>query len=300
MNYEEFKVKLLEEIEKIYGKTAMVKIQKVLKNNGQGYDGLQMLEDSAGWISPIVNVEELYEIYIENGLRIKLCVEWICELLDKTRQDTTLSEFSRDVRTWEGIKEDVYPLLILTENNQELLKTLVSTPMLDMSIIYVISRKKEGREIYSVKITQAILNEYGITGEELHEQALKNMKKDNYRFISMDTYAKQLLQFMGIDEKRWDEHRHSPMFVLMNDSRIHGASGILDKELLKEFAGNKNYFIFLSCIHEAIFLPDDGELEREDVNELVADVYRNAVSEEEQLSNHYYYYYGETDEIVCD
>ena len=124
----------------------------------------------------------------------------------------------------------------------------------------MISKKIGKREVYSVKITQGILNEYGITREQLHDQAVKNMKKENYQFISMDTYAKQLLQFMGMDEKRWDESRHSPMYVLLNNSKIHGASGILDKELLKEFAGNKNYFIFLSCIHEAIFLQDDGEV----------------------------------------
>lgn len=300
MNYEEFKKKLYAEIQKMYGENVKVKIEKMLNPNAQNYEGLQIIKNPKDLLSPIINIEELYEIYIDKGLRIKQCVEWICELLDETRKDTDLAEFSRSVRTWEGVKEDVYPILVFAETNREYLKTVVFTQMLDLSIIYMISKKIGKREVYSVKITQGILNEYGITREQLHDQAVKNMKKENYQFISMDTYAKQLLQFMGVDGRKWDEFRHSPMYILTNDFNINGASGILDKELLKEFAGNKNYFIFLSCMHEAIFLLDDGELEREEINKLVAEVYRNAVSEEERLSEHYYHYSGETGEISMD
>lgn len=300
MNYEEFKKKLYAEIQKIYGESVKVKIEKMLNPNAQNYEGLQIIKNPKDLISPIINIEELYEIYIDKGVRIEQCVEWICELLDETRKDTDLAEFSRSVRTWEGVKKDVYPILVFTETNREYLKTVVFTQMLDLSIIYMISKKIGKREVYSVKITQGILNEYGITREQLHDQAVKNMKKENYQFISMDTYAKQLLQFMGVDGRKWDEFRHSPMYILTNDFNINGASGILDKELLKEFAGNKNYFIFLSCMHEAIFLLDDGELEREEINKLVAEVYRNAVSEEERLSEHYYHYSGETGEISMD
>lgn len=109
-----------------------------------------------------------------------------------------------------------------------------------------------------------------------------------------------ILEFLYEEWLKKDEFRHSPMYILTNDFNINGASGILDKELLKEFAGNKNYFIFLSCMHEAIFLLDDGELEIEEINKLVAEVYRNAVSEEERLSEHCYYYNGETGEISMD
>lgn len=300
MNYEEFKKKLYMEIQKIYGENATVKIEKMLKPNAQNYEGLQIIKKPRDLIAPIINMEELYGIYIEKGFRIKQCVQWICELLDATKQDADLAEFSKSVRTWAGVKEEVYPMLLFTETNREYLETVVSMQMLDLSIVYMVSKKMRKREVYSVKITQGILKEYGITREQLHEQAVKNMRKEDYRFISMDTYAKLLLRFMGMDDKKWDESRHSPMYILINNSNINGAAGILDKELLKEFAGNNNYFIFLSCIHEAVFLPDNGELEREEINEMVADVYANAVEEEERLSSHFYYYNGTIGEIVME
>lgn len=298
MRYEEFKETVLEEIQKYYGESVEIVIKPVLKNNSYCYDGLYIFNNRDERIVPIINMNYIYEKYINEKLEIEQCVEQVCQCREGENSNEFIAEFISKLRKWEQVKENIYPVLVLTDRNEEFLKPLAVTEFLDMSVIYRICEITETDGQYSININQTMMQEYGITVEQLHEQAVKNLEKENYQFISMDSYARALIQFMGQDEKKWMEDKeYTPMYILTNDSKTYGASGILDKELVRNLAGNENYFVILSCIHEAIFVLDDGKKDKEELNKIIEDIYTNAVSDEEQLSKHYYYYHGTIDEI---
>ena len=301
MKYEEFKEKLVNAVKECYGDKVQVMVEKVLKNNSYSYDGLKIMKSPKEKAVPLISVNQMYEKYKEEELELEQCVEQVCQIREEEERNHPMSEFIQKLLKWENIKEQVYPVLVLTDRNEEFLKPLAVTEFLDMSIIYRICETTECDGQYSIHIKQAMMQEYGITIKQLHEQAVKNLEKENYQFISMDSYARALIQFMGLDEKTWMEDKeYTPMYILTNDSKIYGASGILDKELVRNFAGNENYFVILSCVHEAIFVADDGKKDKEELNKIIEDVYTNAVNDEEQLSKHFYYYDGTTGEIVMD
>ena len=301
MKYEEFKEKLVDAVKEFYGEDVTVIVEKVLRNNNYSYDGLKIMKEPKDMVVPMIHLNHVYEKYRKEGMELKQCVESVCQLGDEEEQKQIISEFASKLTRWENIKEQVYPVLMLTKKNEELLKRLATTEFLDMSVIYRICKNIENDGMYSININRAMLKDYGITIRQLHEQAVKNLEKGNYQFISMDSYARALIQFMGLDEKTWMEDKeYTPMHILTNDSKIYGASGILDKELMKEFAGDKNYFVILSSMHEAILVPDNGEKDREELNKIIEDTYVNAVYEEDQLSSHFYYYHGTTGKISMD
>ena len=301
MKYEEFKEKLVNAVKECYGDKVQVMVEKVLKNNSYSYDGLKIMKSPKEKAVPLISVNRMYEKYKEEELELEQCVEQVCQIREEEERNHPMSEFIQKLLKWENIKEQVYPVLVLTDRNEEFLKPLAVTEFLDMSVIYRICENTETDGQYSINIKQAMLENYGITLEQLHEQAVKNLEKENYQFISMDSYARALIQFMGQDEKAWMEDKeYTPMYILTNDSKINGASGILDKELIRNFAGNENYFVILSCVHEAIFVADDGKKDKEELNKIIEDIYTNAVNDEEQLSKHFYYYDGTTGEIVMD
>ena len=90
------------------------------------------------------------------------------------------------------------------------------------------------------------------------------------------------------------------MIILSNRSKCYGAAGILNKELMREYANGRSFFIILSCVHEAILIPDTGEVDAEWLNNMIEDAYENTVEEDEKLSKHFYYFDGESGEVVMD
>ena len=305
MRYEEFKEQLVAEVKKYYGDTAIVTAEDVIKNNGQSYEGLKIMKHSKHQkhqVMPVIQLQHVYERYQQEEMELEQFAKQLCRFLEKEEENPVITAFADKLSQWDKVKEQVYPVLMLTKKNQDLLKSLVTTKFLDMSVIYRICETTEEDGLYSISINPAMLNNYGITVEQLHEQAVKNLKKQDYQFISMESYARQLLQFMGMEEEKYlkKDYDYVPMYVLTNENKLYGASGILDKEQLQEFADGKNYFIILSCVHEAILVPDDGGKDKEELNKIIKETYDTVVMEEERLSEHCYYYNGATGEISMD
>ena len=87
------------------------------------------------------------------------------------------------------------------------------------------------------------------------------------------------------------------MYILTNRDKSYGAAGILNRELLKEFAEGRDFIILPSSVHESLFVPVDGETDQSVFDEMVREVNRNEVSVEEQLADHSYYYDAQAGEI---
>ena len=78
-----------------------------------------------------------------------------------------------------------------------------------------------------------------------------------------------------------------PMYVISNHSRQRGASSILNKEMLKQFACEHNckkLVVLPSSVHECILIPcDDEEIDIESFDNMVQEVNSTQVSPEERL-----------------
>lgn len=295
MNYQEFKTCLLKELQDFYGKDTIISTQRILKNNGQHYDGLQIFQKAEDRAIPIINMEKIYEEYNKADTNMEDCIKLICNCREGHGCIEDILQFAHSLLDWKSVRENVYPILLSTESNRELIENLVSTPMLDLTIAYII----RGDDGMSAKINGEMIIKYGIDSQELHSQAINNMKKDGYRFQDMKDLLMGFIGEMELEEAALllGELHPGKMYVLTNASKLYGAAGILDKELVKKFTGNRNFFILPSSIHETIFMLPDEECNGKKLDKIVAEINESMLAKEERLSDHCYYYDAISDEI---
>ena len=299
MDYQEFMACLMTGLQEIYGKDAVISTKKVLKNNGQHYNGLQIIVNGGEKAAPVINTDEIYDAYGKGSMNMEDCVKEICKLREEYDCPEEIRQFAASLLDWEAVREKVYPVLLSTEENRELLQELVSMPMLDLSTIYMIRRKASDGSGNCVKIRKPMLERYGIDVQELHKTAVENMGKDGYRFQDMECLLREMLCSMGWkgDTPPCGDAGWNKMYVLTNSVKLYGAAGVLDKSLIQEFAGNRSFFILPSSVHETIFVPADDRYDKEELDKMVAEINELQVAEEERLVDHCYFYDGKTCEI---
>ena len=299
MEYKEFKEQLLKIVQERLAGRYEVTLEKVMKNNGREREGLQLhpLQGQRD-VSPIIYLEELYQEGMEEG-ELEACAERLMERYMGGTERINERRIKEQITDWEQARERVYPILLSAEKNGQLLEGLPFRPMLDLAIVYIIrlELEKEG-ERGAAKVTNNLLELWGITEEELYEKAIGNLMAETPHYEDLEELLGPILQPEG--ELAADRLGLGKLHVLTNQERWYGASMILNGSYLKEIAEGKNLFILPSSIHETLLLVDDGSCKGEDLNEMVRAVNRENVAMEERLSDHSYYYDGEAGKIrIC-
>lgn len=151
-----------------------------------------------------------------------------------------------------------------------------------MQYLYITSELNNETK-WSVRITAQLAETAGVDVNELWTAAEKNTFAD-----STITSMCQILAEMGmIDaDDAVAEADAFPMYVISNRSRQKGASAILNKDMLKQFACEHNckkLVILPSSVHECILVPCDEEVDIENFDAMVQEVNATQVSPEERL-----------------
>ena len=147
----------------------------------------------------------------------------------------------------------------------------------------------------SVAINYTMLEQYGISADELFDQALK-CSHGQYVINDMKDVLEQMLGEVPSDLNGID----SRMIVLTTKNKIHGASAIFDNQILSQLAqnlGNKDFYILPSSIHEIIAVPVSDDVNAQYLRSMVKEVNNNEVSKEERLSYSVFYYDVDADKV---
>lgn len=297
MSYEQFKEWILMELREHYGEDAVITVETLPKKNSEHPDGICVRKkNNAGRTAPAIYLEGLYWSY-QKGAELEACMRTIYERIEDKGHLKKMEELAEKMMDWEYVREHIYPVLLSTDENQELLKSLVSISMLDLSIVYTIRLNLKEWGNTDTKINEVLLSHYGISREELHNQAVHNMEQDGYRFQSIEEVLKEMCPFEAWEEEKEKGGNKPPMYVLTNRAKIYGAAGILNRKLLREFAGGRSFYILPSSLHETIFIPAELESNSEALDYMVADINQTTVLKEDRLSDHSYYYDGEAGDI---
>lgn len=295
MEYQEFKEKMREKLQERYGEGTKIEIKEVLKNNCRR-DGIMALpKDMKHGISPILYMDELYKAFDKEGMTLEECTEGVYRALEGHRHPAEVPAFAEKLMDWEAAKGMVYPFLLPAEGNGALLDKLAAVPMLDLYVAYMVRAALPGMGSANVKVTKKLLEVYGISLQELHGQAMENMRKDGYGFRNISDVVRELVAEADIYME--EPGTELPMYVLTNGSKLYGAAGILDKELVEGFAEGRDYYILPSSTHETIFVPADRGYDYGVLDKMVAEVNATQVEREERLTSHSYYYDGKTGDI---
>lgn len=296
MTYEAFVQKIYRNIKKALKGEYRVKLEELLKCNDCRKKQLIMeRKEKKEKITAMSSIalESFYEQY-RSGASVSECVRAILQLLKESEQQVDAERWRRELETWESAKTRIYPILLSQSRNQELLKELVWTPFLDLSVCYVVMISMENGQA-NVKIRNTHLSTWGISKEELIAQAEKNNMEQGYSLKRLDELARNAL--MGEETANVNIIEETETYVLTNEDICYGAAKLLCKPVLKTISGGRDFYILPSSLHEVILLPEVSEMEKEDLNRMIREVNETMVAEEDILSDHVYFYCAKSGNI---
>ena len=203
-----------------------------------------------------------------------------------------------DISNWNSSKEKLRICVEPVSNTDDVVKR----NFLDLQMVVRIIVAENGGGLQSAKVTQALMNSWGISEDELFIKATENTEKEICIGNMLDTLFGNRVQ-VSIDEFEPNTNNDDTiMFVFTNKIGINGAGGFACKDVLKKLADkfNSGFYILPSSIHELLVIPmeTDNKLTRFSFTEMVQEVNAKEVRPEERLSNHCYYYNKVTEEIT--
>ena len=289
MEKKEFMETVKKELKKKTG--CEVVLKEVIKQNGVCWNGV-IVQREGNSVLPVVYLDRFYEEY-QTGRSLEKIVEMVWDLSENWKPRRRMEQV---VWNYEKAKHKIAYKLVNREKNEGFLKEMPHEPFLDLEKLYYVVMEEEEGWRASMMIRNQQLEIWGITEEELKQQAEKNM---NRLFPARVQPILEAIQgVMGTDWK--GEGERTDLFVLSNTRNYYGAAVVAYDGFLKEIAKEwKSDFVILpSSVHEMILCPIQKEENLGDLVELVKEINETEVSEEEVLSDHVYLYEKESGNLV--
>ena len=254
-----------------------VRVQKVTKNNGIVLTGISIRKDGEH-ISPNIYLDDYYRRHLDAAL----------DEITKVYENSPSLDSDMDwIHSWDGVKDKVCYRLINTDKNEGILDKHPHREFIDLSTVYFISLNVGGQN-GSIAITNEMASNWGVSEEELWDEAFVNTQK---LFPAKITGMTGLLESMGCPLGD-DIPDDLPMLVATNEAKTNGAGVIFYDDVLTQLTdrlGDK-IFILPSSVHEVIAIADDGGHEAAELLEMVREINRTSVEENEVLSDSVYRY----------
>lgn len=284
--YNEYVEKVKEAVERETGNR--VTVQKVNKNNGLVFDGLTILAEGIN-VSPTIYLNGFYEEYLSDGaVAVAKRILAIYEA-NKPKESVDISFFMDREKVSPRIKMK----LINYEKNKELLEQVPHIRFLDLAIVFMVVLKSNcDNGFTSILIYNQHLNFWDMDAEDIYALALENTAAD-FEIIPMRSVIEAIMdeETVGIIM----DNQEIEMSILTNYSRLHGAVGIIHKEILNQYMKETRadkVWIIPSSIHETLLIPCDLMSDTEYVKSMVKEVNATQVQPEEILSDNVYVYDG--------
>ena len=263
-----------------------VESAEVSKLQGMSYSGLGIRQEGSN-VAMTIGLESFYQDYeagstYEEVLQ-KLTDHVVTHISQAPEVDIT------KLTSYEEMKPHLSIQMVERERNAEKLKDIPHENVEDMAIVYRFQMGEvvDGRA--SILVTNTMMEHYGISQEQLHQDAMEMAEKnDPVSIKNMDELLYEMSDgFMGSSDDP-----SSPLFVATNESRFNGAA-VMNYEGFMEQAAEKlggNFYILPSSIHELIMVPESFGLRAAELKEMVTSINAAEVTPEERLTDNAYHY----------
>lgn len=214
------------------------------------------------------------------------------------------------ITDYECCRHRIYFRLVNTEKNRAFLEDKVHYEILDLSMVFYILVSEDNGGVGAVPIQKRLSEAWGIPAGEIRKQAEKNTPElFPAKVQPLVSVMEELLNAAGTDgsagelqaavESRFGETKKEESFILTNTSGLNGFSAVLYPGALKNFSDSlgRNLYVLPSSLHEALLIPAGGSSGSKELGEMVREVNRTVLAQEEFLSDSIYYYDREKNEI---
>ena len=273
MNFETFMESIKKHIKEYLPESyqdAQVTIREQQKLNNR-YMGLTVIRPEDDRI-PTINLTDLYRQSYENPrFRITDVLEQISQIIQREPERFDVSRLTQ----YEEAKKHLFMRVSNADKNVQVLEGVPFVEREDLAITFHIAVEETEAGRASAIVTNRMMETYGVTRNQLYEDALANSPviapvKINNLGELLGRMTVDGMKEMGASEEeireakeRMDEaNQDNPLIVVTNETGIDGAAavfypGVMD-QLGEEIKGD--FFILPSSVHEIIVAPDDGRL----------------------------------------
>ncbi len=289
MDYEQFKEGFREDLKaalQARGIAADLRENHVEKLN-QSYDALSVTPEGSS-IGVNLNLGSIFEAHA-SGLSYK-------EELDRavTQIEAGIQQIpeirAADIVNYDEMKHKLSMEVVSAERNTDLLQKIPHEQMEDMAVVYRLILGETPGGHNTLLVTNDLMEQFGITREQLHADALVNAPE--IRPSEIRGMTEVMNEMFGGGMMPEMDPADEQLFVASVPSNEHGA-GVIAYPNFFEDAAEKlggDFYVLPSSIHEVLLVRDNGEMSVNDLEDMVRSVNASEVRPEEQLTDHVYHY----------
>ena len=287
MDFNNFMEMIKDNMQFIVGDAAKVEIKEISKNNGRIYHGITVIEKDTN-CSPSLYLDDMFAEYCK-GMSIEDIMERLRTLYFKSKCEGNIDvSFFED---YDKVCDRVMFKLIGYEKNKKMLENMPFRTITDLAVVYFceVSDPRIGTGV--IMIRNEHIAHWNIDEERLYQDALLNTPRLNP--VSINSLMDTVAELSGISDL--EDEDDFGMMVLSNQNKMFGASAILYPDILQEVADRFecDLIIIPSSVHEVILMPNRhemGDLELQNLKNIVECVNRESVGLEDILSDNVYRY----------
>lgn len=285
------------EVKKKVGNDYSVSVKCVLKINRE-LQALSILHNGSKY-APSIYLEDFFKEY-KNGKAICDIASEIVMISKQRKKDTAF--ILENIRNFDWVKPKLRVKLINYQKNEKLLRTIPHEKYLDLAIIPYVLISKENGNLMTTRVLYSLIAQWNISEELLLKQAKDNTIQRSpviiekmadfilcamLKEIEAESDSEELFRtILNKDSSRIE------MYILTNENNLEGAFPAFNTDKLAELSdriGIDKLYILPSSIHEIIAVPA-VEINPDKLKEIVKEVNRTQVREEDFLSDAVYHY----------
>lgn len=267
---------------------AQMWLRYIEKDNDRSYYGLTIKKQGMD-ISPTFNMDAMYKEYTET--------EDMLTIMDMIRAGfeelPSLDRMGIDLSDYDSVKNNITMVIREKSRCQDIINDVPYIQKGEFEF------QRNEHESYATIISNATLEAYGITKDELYDQAKENDKKNAYKQPILCDINDIIFNIIAgeklFDEKNLLENNEiidiedDELLVLSNRESREGAALLFNEDVLERISEvmNGDYYIIPSSIHEVIVLK---EMHAPELNQMIAEVNNTQVEPEDVLSYNAQYY----------
>ncbi|MBE5839529.1 DUF5688 family protein [Butyrivibrio sp.] len=297
-DYQEFKDNFKDLVEKTFEDKGIHDVEvenRLVDKVNETYDAFT-IKHTGSDVGVNISVTEAYRAYATDEADINTIANaMVNRTVEALLNAPVISEGINDIQNYDVMKNKLVMEVVSAETNAELLATVPHKDIEDMAVVYRFDVKDIVGEGATVIVTNKMLDNYGITPEQLHADAVKNAPE--IRPIVIQGMAEVLAKQMGVEDMEMLGLNIPPeqeqIFVASVPDNVHGAGILAYEDFMdkaSERVGNQSFFILPSSIHELLIVPDNGMMDLHSLEQMVREVNATTVDPSEKLTDNVYHY----------
>ncbi len=292
MDYKEFCEHVKDEIKGVLPEqyeSYEVQLHTVSKPNVGLQVGLTFVFPVSGTPAPVIYLEPYYDAYLNRGMSVGHLMNQIADLavkgIEKGRNASDgMLGLVPDMTSWEKVKDKVTVRVIGVSRNTELLKDVPCRLYGDIALIYQVSVRVEDDTLMTVRITNNMMEQYGISEPQLYDTAMENSQR--LQKVTCRPMGEVIGDLLGMEDDPLMDEAPAKLYVLSNESLQFGAAALFYPGVIEKISKSipEGFYILPSSIHEVLILPKN-QGEKAMLENMVQEINETQVAPDEVLSD---------------